>query len=333
MLSVRAFTLLAVLSIGFVSCTPKPEDAYSLYIPEGFTKPDIREDNPITEAKVNLGKRLFFDPILSRDTTISCGSCHHPNRAFSDQNAVSPGVDGKLGNRNAPTLSNLAWYPYFFAEGGNPNLESQILGPLEDPNEMDFSIVKAIDRLNAQESYVKQFQEVFGANPSAYTISRAIASYERSLVSGNSPFDKYYFQGDKKALNEQQKLGLELFMSSKLNCSSCHSGFLLTDFSFQNIGLYDEYDDPGRERLTLKKEDNGKFKVPTLRNIEVTGPYMHDGSIQTLDEVIEHYMGGGFDHPNKDSRIQPFLITQDEKLALIAFLKSLTDSEFLEANS
>lgn len=331
----RGILLILLFLLGIIACKQESGqqdsiiDDYTLSIPIGFTEPTIREDNPITQLKIDLGRQLFFDPILSRDTTISCGSCHHSKLAFSDNLAVTPGVEGKLGKRNAPSLSNLAWYPYFFAEGGSPNLEAQILGPLEDPNEMDFSIVKAIDRIKSNKQYVSAFNKAFGKGPSSYTLTRAIASFERSLVSGNSRFDQYYYQQNETALTDEEKLGFKLFTSKELMCSSCHSGFLFTDFSFQNIGLYDEYADIGRARLTLEEKDNGKFKVPTLRNIEVTGPYMHDGKLTTLDEIIEHYKGGGFDHPNRDPRIKPTLIRDVEKMALIAFLKSLTDEEFI----
>lgn len=333
----RPYYIALLIFIGIISCVENPinpsvSSEYVLRTPKGFEEPSLREDNPITNAKIALGKKLFFDPILSLDSSISCGNCHRPQFAYSDPNPISPGVNGKLALRNAPSLSNLAWYPYFFAEGGSPNLEAQILGPVEDPNEMAFSIVKAVTRLKRNEDYVRLFQEAFDTLPSVYTTTRAIAAFERSLVSSKSPFDYYVFHGDSSVFTKKEKLGYELFMSQELNCSSCHAGYLLTDFSFQNNGLFEDYVDPGRSRVTLKKEDEGKFKVPSLRNIEVTGPYMHNGSFNSLEEIIDHYASGGKNHPNKSSKIQGFEISPDEKSALVAFLKTLTDSSYISSD-
>ena len=319
-----------IIILVLVSCNREESSGeYIFPLPKGFDQPVIREDNPMDYAKIDLGKKLFFEPILSLDSTISCASCHIPQRAFSAPQAISPGVGGKFAMRNAPSLSNLAWYPYFFAEGGSPNLEAQILGPLEDPNEMSLSAVTAVARLKQNPEYIKLFKQVFNDSPSVYTLTRAIAAFERNLISGNSAFDKYYYQKQDDALSEEQKRGFKLFNSDRLKCAECHSGYLFTDFSFHNIGLFNEYKDPGRERLTLKKEDHGKFKVPSLRNIAVTGPYMHNGSVETLEDVIDLYESGGFPYSNKSDKIQPLELTIEEKSALIAFLHSLTDSSYI----
>lgn len=315
-----------------IQCKMDVEEATSkefvFQIPTGFSEPILRKDNPITDSKIKLGKKLFFDPILSLDSSISCGSCHRPQFAYSDPNPISPGVDGKLALRNAPSLSNLAWHPYFFAEGGSPNLEAQILGPLEDPNEMAFSIIKAVERLKNNKDYVALFLESFSDSPSVYTTSRAIAAFERSLISSNSKFDRYVLARDSSAFNAEEKKGYQLFISEQLNCSSCHSGFMFTDFSFQNNGIYKVYADPGRMRLTLDDIDRGKFKVPSLRNIALTGPYMHDGSFESLEEIVDHYASGGKKHRNQSPKIQGFEISESDKKALVKFLHSLTDTVF-----
>lgn len=325
--------LLAFPLFAFWQCSQgnepeKIEKKFEFQIPNGFSQPIMREDNPMSFSKIKLGKKLFFDPVLSLDSSISCGSCHRPQFAYSDPNPISPGVDGKLALRNAPSLSNLAWHPYFFAEGGSPNLESQVLGPVEDPDEMAFSIIKAVDRLKNSSEYNVLFQEAFNDSPSVYTTTRAIAAFERSLVSSNSKYDRFAFGGDSTALNPDEIIGYQLFSSDKLKCQSCHSGFMFTDFSFQNNGIYEVYEDPGRMRLSMDDIDRGKFKVPSLRNIELTGPYMHNGSFGSLEEIIEHYASGGKNHRNQSPKIQGFDISDKEKQALVKFLKSLTDTVF-----
>lgn len=302
---------------------------YVFEVPAGFSKPYLREDNPMSQSKIDLGKKLFFDPVLSLDSSISCGNCHRPQFAYSDPNPISPGVDGKLAKRNAPSLSNLAWHPYFFAEGGSPNLESQMLGPIEDPDEMAFSIVKAVDRLKKNPEYINLFKEVFKDSPSVYTTTRAIAAFERSLISSNSRFDKFAYQGDKDALSPEEIRGYQLFTSDSLKCNSCHSGFMFSNFSFQNNGIYEVYEDPGRMRISMDDKDRGKFKVPSLRNIALTGPYMHDGSFSNLEEIIDHYSKGGKKHPNQSDKIQGFKLSISDRQALLKFLNSLSDSVFI----
>ncbi len=330
---IRFLIGLALVLIVFTQCKDENqtvlEKKYIFQVPMGFSEPILRKDNPITFSKIALGKKLFFDPILSLDSSISCGSCHRPQFAFSDPNPISPGVKGKIALRNAPSLSNLAWHPYFFAEGGSPNLEAQVLGPVEDQNEMAFSIVKAVNRLKDNSTYNQLFQEVFLDSPSVYTTTRAIAAFERSLISSNSKFDKYVLEGDKAAFTPVEKRGYELFISDSLKCNTCHSGFMLTDFSFQNNGIYEIYEDPGRARLTLNDTDRGKFKVPSLRNIAFTGPYMHDGSFKNLEEIIDHYASGGKNHENQSRKIQGFSISEEDKIALVQFLQCLTDSVFI----
>lgn len=289
----------------------------------GFADLPIPDDNPMKPEVIALGRKLFFDPILSRDGSISCGSCHFPEKAFTDGRSVSIGVKGRKGTRNAPTLYNVAYHPYFFLEGGNPVLETQMLGPLETPEEMDFNMVELSERLQNHTEYPELFAAAFpDRTVEPYTISRAIAAYERSLLSGNSDFDKFYYFGDSSALSDRQLRGWQIF---KTTCTSCHSGFTLSHFKFENIGLYEHYEDYGRMRVTRDTADWGKVKTPTLRNIALTAPYMHDGSMHSLREVIEHYNKGGKDHPNKSPLIQPLNLNEEDKEALEAFMHALTD--------
>lgn len=293
-------------------------------IPAGFPKMHIPETNAITNAKVRLGERLFFDPVLSSDFNISCASCHLPAYAFSDTVALSEGAEGGRAERNAPSLINVGFHPHLMREGGVPGLELQILTPLESENEMNLPIGKACERLNQDSSYRDLFQNIFGDTATPFTLTRAIAAYERTLIGGGSDYDGFV-AGDSGALSRQAKAGMQLFFSDRLKCSTCHSGVLFTDFSFRNNGTYQEYKDNGRFRLTLREEDIGKFKVPSLRNVALTAPYMFDGSIRTLDEVITHYAEGGHTHPNKDTAVTGFEINEQERAALIAFLQSLTE--------
>lgn len=306
------------------------EDKYILIIPAGFPYPDIPIDNPLTQTKINLGKKLFYDTALSVDSTISCSSCHNAELAFSDDVSISEGVFGRLGFRNSPSLANVVYYPVMLKDGGNPTLETQPYVPLEDHFEMDFNMVLLVNRLNENAEYVAEFKNVFGSAPDPFGITRALAAFERTLISGNSPFDKYTYQGKTSALTTSQKEGMELFFSPELNCSSCHGGFLFTDNTFQNNGYFSDYSaDSGRARITLLAADVGKFRVPTLRNIALTAPYMHDGSVVSLEDVLDRYMEGGSGHENQSELIKPFNLSAGEKSDLINFLNALTDEEFI----
>ena len=297
-----------------------------------FPAASLEEGHYLSEERIALGKKLFFDPILSRNKDISCASCHLPHLAFSDGLATSVGTEGRRHNRNSPTLFNVLWQPYLFMDGGNPTLESQVVGPIEEHREMDLPFTEAIARVAAQPEYQRLFKWAFDDDVNPYTLSLALASYERSLLSFDSPFDRYYYQGDSSALNASERRGLALFKSAELKCADCHQFPLTTDFSFQNNGLKEVYLDPGRARVTNNMaEHEGQFKVATLRNVELSGPYMHDGSLESLDEVIEHYASGGSSHRLKSEKVQGFTISAEEKADLIAFLKSLTDTTSYKA--
>jgi len=279
-------------------------------------------DNPYNAAAASLGERLFFDPILSLDSSISCGSCHKPELGFATNDRVTPGVGGILGKRNSPSLLNVGFQPYFMREGGVPSLEMQVLVPLGDATEMAHNVVDAARRLNRNTSYKNEFLTVYGDTASPYLVVRALANFERTLVDFDAPFD-HFIQGDATALSSEAIKGGKLFYG-KAACVQCHSGVLLTDYGFANNGTaIVDSSDYGRELLTNESGDRYVFKTPSLRSVQATAPYMHDGSIATLSDVVEQYNAGGINHGFKDSRIEPLDLSVAEKEQLIAFLEAL----------
>ena len=279
-------------------------------------------------ARIELGKHLFYDKTLSRDSSISCATCHKQELAFTDGLAKSIGIRKQEVSRNSPTLTNVLNRPYLLLDGVNPSLEAQTVVPIQEHKEFDFNIHLIVNRLKQNALYVDLAKKGFDSEITAFVYSKSIAEFERTLISNNSPYDQY-LRGNKRALSPSQRRGKELFFD-RLYCAECHGGSDFTNDALLNNGLYIKYVDSGRMRLTEKEVDRAVFRVPTLRNIEVTGPYMHDGSVATLEEVIEHYTKGGFDHPAKGRAIVPFKLTKREKSDLVNFLKSLTDKTFLE---
>lgn len=319
-----------VLLLGLAACKSEPEALlmpenrpFELDLPAHFPEMDIPVDNPMTADAVELGRLLFHDTRLSRDGMVSCATCHLQHLAFSDGEAISIGIEGRTGLRNSPSLANVGFAPRLFMDGGVPTLEMQILAPIADENEMDHNILLVAEELNTDPQLTALAQSAYQQEINPYTITRSLAAFERSIVSATSKYD-LYLQGE-AMLTEEEMLGMELFNSDELQCASCHSSALFTDYEYHNIGLYLEYADPGRERISLDQNDWGKFKTPSLRNVAFTAPYMHNGSLNTLEEVIDFFAGGGESHPNKDQRIQGFEINQTEKDALIAFLNCLSD--------
>ena len=305
------------------------QENFAANLPSPFSTVNFPEDNAFTQERWELGKKLFYDNVLSIDSTLSCASCHKPELSFSDDVAFSKGVKDRDGVRNSPSLANVAFHPYYTREGGVPTLEQQVLVPLQEHNEFDFNIVLAGERIAKDSTYVAMSKAAYDRVPDYYVITRALANFERSLISNSSYFDQYHFDAQTDALTNAQERGLELFYSEKTNCFKCHNGPNFTNYAFESNGLYDNYPDEGRRRLTKLDSDEGLFKVASLRNVEVTEPYMHDGSLKTLSEVIEHYNSGGKDHPNKSTIIRPLILTTQEKEDLLAFLLSLTDKKFL----
>ena len=259
------------------------------------------EENPLTAEKIALGRQLFFDPRLSRDGSVSCATCHLPGRAFSDGRVVATGIGGRVGRRNAPALVNRGYGRAFFWDARMTSLEEQVLKPIEDPNEMDFTVAEASDRLAL----------------SSEAIARALASYVRSILSGNSPFDRF-IDGDRAALSEEEQRGLAVFRG-KGNCTACHVGPNFTDERTHNTGIA-----WATGTLTDAGAGRGAFKTPTLREISRTAPYMHDGSVATIEAAIDVYDRGSTPNPGLDPEIRPLRLTPDEKRALAAFLQTLS---------
>jgi cytochrome c peroxidase len=341
--------------------------AFPIDLPAGFPMPIVPADNPLTREKIELGRHLFYDVRLSANGTQSCASCHDQARAFTDGRARAVGSTGQAHPRNSMSLANVAYASTL--TWANPNLltlETQAAVPLFGIDPIIELGLRghedlAIEHLQAEPRYPPLFAAAFPGDPQPLTmanVQRALASFERALISGRSPFDRYRYGGDKNALSAEQKRGLDLFGSETLECFHCHSGFNFTDSvshsglppepSFHNTGLYNidgkggfPVESRGLIDFTGKPDDMGKFKAPTLRNVAKTAPYMHDGSIATLEGVLEHYVAGGRTissgptagvgsaNPYKSGFISGFVISEADKRAVIAFLESLTDEVFL----
>ncbi|MEM7367561.1 MAG: cytochrome c peroxidase [Bacteroidota bacterium] len=308
-----------------------------LEVPDHFPLPEIPANNPLTPAKADLGKRLFFDPILSRDRNLSCGSCHFQEHAFADPRRLSLGTDSLPGSRNAPPLFNLVYHKSFFWDGANPSLEQQALFPIESHFELATPLPEVLRRLKADSDYPVLFHYTFGDTITAKYLVQALASFERTLISAGSKYDQFLATGlDSAIFSAQEWRGYKLFFSETdqdrhAECFHCHGGFNLDDPEgrFRNNGLYLAYEDDGRYLVTGDEFDRGKFKVPSLRNIEHTAPYMHDGSLATLEEVLDHYASGGHLHQNRDILMGMISIDSTQKQDILAFLKTLSDPGFL----
>jgi cytochrome c peroxidase len=306
----------------------------SIKPPLGLPPVPIPPDNPPTAETVALGRRLYYDPQLSVDGTISCASCHAPQFAFSDQRPFSAGVGGKTGTRHAPTVINSAYSALQFWDGRAPSLEEQAKGPIANPVEMAHTLDGVVNRLQADPKYRELFQKAWGTDQiSIDLVAKSIASFERTVIAGNSPFDRFYFGHDKKALSAAAQRGFKLFTDpKKANCAVCHTigktDALLTDNKFHNLGIGADtrgnLNDPGRYSVTKQDADTGCFKTPTLRNLANRAPFMHDGSFPTVKDALDHYIGGGNmnDHLDKEIHALDFL-TFDERDDLLQFLDSL----------
>ncbi len=274
-------------------------------------------DNPTTPEKIALGKQLYFDPRLSGDDTISCASCHDPAKGWSNGDQFATGVGGLKGGRNSPTVINSAYYKLQFWDGRAKTLEDQALGPIQNPIEMKMTLEEVIPKLNKIAGYKEQFQKVFGTDVTEVGVARAIAAFERTVLSGDAPYDKFK-AGDKAALSEAAQRGMKLFFG-KANCSACHSGPNFSDSAFHNIGL--DSADEGRFVISKMTGDKGAMKTPTLREIARTAPYMHNGSLKTLEEVVAHYVKGGNNNPTQDEEIFALKISKEDEADLVTFMK------------
>lgn len=294
---------------------------YELKIPLGLKKMRIPKDNELTKAKIELGKQLYFDKRLSKDNTISCASCHDPAQGWSNGDAFATGISSQKGGRSSPTIINSGYQVFQFWDGRAYHLEGQALGPIQNPIEMGLSLEELESRLNSIAGYVSQFQDVFGAKPKSSDVAKAIAAFERTVISGNAPFDQYK-AGNEDALSEVAKRGRRVFFN-KAQCSACHAGPNFTDGGFHNIGIgiINKNPDLGRFVESNLEGDKGSFKTPTLREIAKTAPYMHDGSLKTLEEVVEYYNKGGTANPQLDEEIFELGLSEQDKKDLVAFLK------------
>jgi len=287
----------------------------------------IPADNPQTDAKVALGRQLYFDGRLSADGKISCATCHSPNKGWAGHDATDTGINGRIGDRNSGTVVNSGYMKYQFWDGRAKSLEEQALGPIANPVEMGETLENVVRKLNTVPGYKKQFEEVFETEVTADGIAKAIAAFERTIVSGPSPYDRYV-AGDTKAMSAAAVRGIEIF-NGKGRCTACHNDPVLSDQSFHNLGVGAKAANPdiGREAVTKDPADRGKFKTPGLRNVALTYPYMHDGRTQTLEALVEFLDRGGVPNPNLDPLIKPLNLTAEERKDLVAFLKALTGPE------
>lgn len=305
---------------------------YSFYVPDGEKARLSFKGAPKTKAQ--LGEALFFETMLSANNSISCASCHIPSHAFADSVAFSKGVGGRLGKRNAPTCMNLSDRPSLFFDGRAASLEDQVKFPIEDHNEMAISITDAVKRLSKSKQYLVWFKKIYKSAPTIENLENAIAAYERTLETSHTPYDRYMMNDDSTAISISAMRGRELFMGNKAKCFDCHFTPDFTGDEFRNVGLFDgkKYNDSGRYLISKNPSDIGKFKVPGLRNVAITWPYMHNGMFKSLKEVIEYY-----DNPYKmvatpiniDTNLaHPLNLTAQEKTDLENFLISLTDDRF-----
>jgi len=335
-----------VLLVAVVSGCNQPDDndpyvttPYELQIPQGLPPMDmfIPADNPMTVEGIALGRKLFYDPILSGDNSQACADCHRQELGFGDPRQFSVGIDGSVGNRNAMALINLGWNQFgFFWDGREATLEDQALKPVTNPIEMNTTWPEVEAKLNADEEYKLLFKQAYNVDViDSLTVAKAIAQFERTLISGNSKFDKWYNQQIIQ-LSESELRGFILYNGEGADCFHCHGlGGLITDNRFRNNGLDSDFSaDEGRYLVTGNDGDKGKFRTPTLRNIFMTAPYLHDGRFQTLEQVVDHYS----QHIIPSATIDPLMelvgnggaqLTQQDKDDLIAFLRTFTDEAFL----
>lgn len=307
----------------------------TIKVPLGLPPVPIPADNPPTAETIALGRRLYYDSGLSVDGTVACATCHNPALGFTDNKPVSNGVQNKTGTRNAPTVVNSAYYELQFWDGRAPSLEKQAEGPMANPVEMAHTLKGVVERLQANPSYREEFKKAWGSDQITLDmVTKSIASFERTVLSGNSPFDRFYYGGDRKALSLSAQRGLKVFVNPKRgNCAVCHTMeakyALFTDNKFHNLGIgadtHGEFTDTGRYSQTKNDADMGAFKTPTLRNCTQTAPYMHDGSMPDLKAVIDHYIGGGNSNSHLDKEMHSLdFLSGQERADLLEFLKSLT---------
>ncbi|MGK0279117.1 MAG: cytochrome c peroxidase [Litorivivens sp.] len=281
------------------------------------------DDNPDSDASVTLGGELFFESMLSQDSSISCQSCHMLTEALADHLPLGMGIKNRTVTRNTPSLFNVGLHPYFMMDGKFATLEEQVLGPINDHREFDLNPEELLVRLNRISIYNEMSQKAYGEDLTIEIVQKALGNFQRALISQNSDFD-VFMRGNPDALSDSAKRGWALFISDELNCTACHGGFVFTDYSFQNNGYFETYQDSGRALISGLDEDHAKFKVPSLRNVALTFPYMHNGSVETLAEVIDKYADGET-HPLQSEHIRQFSLDLSQKADLLVFFGSLTE--------
>jgi cytochrome c peroxidase len=325
--------LLTIAILGFVGGNPDfniSKKDVELHIPKGFPKPiyDFK-DNKLSPAAFLLGRRLFYDPVLSKDQTVSCASCHQRIAAFAHiDHALSHGIYAKIGTRNVPAIQNMIWKDAFMADGGVNHLEVQPINPITSPIEMDETLAGIVQKLRSLPTYPPRFQAAFGDTAiTSQRILKALTQFTGLMISADSRYDRY--MAGKDTFSLQEKNGLELF---RANCATCHKEPLFTDNSYRNNGIRPDsaLNDIGRGKITNLAADNYKFKVPSLRNVEMTYPYMHDGRFRKLNDVMRHYAKPEAFAPNADPTLKTIgPLTDKERVDLVAFLLTLTDKTFL----
>lgn len=307
--------------------------------PPGLPPVPVPAHNPMTEAKVELGRRLFFDRKLSSDGTISCADCHRPDRAYADTVVLSQGVRGQLSPRNTPSLVNVAYRRQLMWDGRANSLEAQARYPLTHPREMAMTRARVEAVVRADAEYPQLFDAAFGTPRIDFDrVSWALASYQRTLVAADSPFDQYFFEGEATALTPAARRGWALFQG-KAGCIRCHrftaQAPFFSDGAYHNTGItWDrvELPDLGRYRHTRERDDKGRFRTPSLRNVALTAPYMHDGRFATLDDVVEFYVAGGIPNRFLDPLLEPLALTEEERRDLVRFLESLTSPQWIPSS-
>ncbi len=300
--------------------------AYEVKVPPGLPELPIPDDNPMTAEKVELGKMLYFDKRLSKDGTISCATCHDPAKGWAEHTPTSTGIGGAVGGANSPSVANAVYGKTQFWDGRAASLEEQALGPIENEIEMGHNLDELVPQLNEIAGYKEQFQKVFGTDVTEEGIAKAIAAFERTVLCGNSAYDKFQ-AGDEAALTDVQKKGMQLFKD--LKCSTCHSGEMFSGYRYYNagIGMGKETPDEGRKAVTKDDGDLGKFRVPSLRNVADTAPYFHDGSCATLEEAVKIMATGGVANDNLSSVLKQIgeqNVSEEDQAAIVEFLKALS---------
>lgn len=304
----------------------KSEPQALVQVPLGLPPLPIPKDNPLTPEKIELGKMLYFDKRVSKDGTVSCATCHDPKMAWAEHTPTSIGIDKKAGPRNSPTVMNAAYATSMFWDGRAATLEEQATGPVENPIEMGHQMSDLVLQLDKIPEYHERFQKVFGTPVTKEGFAKAIAAFERTILVGNSPYDRFK-AGDAHALTEAQKRGLALF--ERVGCADCHTPPLFSDYEFHNagVGMDKPNPDPGRKEVTKNDEDMGAFRVPSLRNVADTAPYFHDGSAKTLEEAVALMAAGGKDNPHRSpdfDTVRQAKITPEQQKDLVEFLKALS---------